>query len=124
MSVVGIGLDLIEIEQFAALYKIDDVDLLSRCFTKPELADIAGSPNWVTRLAARFASKEAVLKVLGGLQQGTALTDVEIVLVDGRPELRLSGGAQAREQALGIAAWHISLSHTATTAAAVAVAVR
>lgn len=124
MSIVGVGLDLIEIEHFSSLYHPEDTDLLERCFTKRELADIRGSGNWAARLAARYASKEAALKVLGGIQQGIALTDVETVLIDGRPLLRLSGGAQAREHDLGITCWHLSISHTATTAGAVAVAMR
>ena len=74
------------------------------------------------RLAARFAAKEAVLKVLGGLKDGIALTDIEIVSrVGGAPTVHLYGGADSKAVDLNITSRHISLTHGDTFAAAVAI---
>jgi holo-[acyl-carrier protein] synthase len=97
--------------------------VLDRCFTAGEQTAVGTGTDRLTRLAARFAAKEAVLKTIGGLQDGVALTDIEIVS-DGRspPVARLSGGALAAAQARGITSWQISLTHGAHSAAAVALA--
>lgn len=124
MSIVGVGLDIIELEKFERFYSPDDSDLLERCFTMVELGDIEGSPNWTARLAGRFAAKEAVLKVLGGLRQGLAWTDIEVALVNERPELRLTGMAESLADELNVASWNLSLTHTEKFAAAVAIASR
>ena len=68
--------------------------------------------------AVRFAAKEAAMKALGtGWGQGVSWHDVEVVREgDGPPQLQLHGVAAARVPDGG--RWHLSLSHTATTAIA------
>ena len=65
------------------------------------------------RYAARFAAKEAVLKVLGtGWSGGIAWTDVEVTReATGRPTVKLHGEAAKIAEQCGITALHISLSH-------------
>jgi holo-[acyl-carrier protein] synthase len=65
------------------------------------------------RYAARFAAKEAVLKVLGtGWSGGIAWTDVEVVKeATGQPRVKLYGEAASVAEKQGIVSWHISLSH-------------
>ncbi len=122
MSIVGIGLDLIELERFAQLYAPDDIDVLSRCFTTLELAKVGTGLDASAKKAARFAAKEAVLKVLGGLEDGIALTDIEIGShSNGAPTVTLSGGAATKATKLKITSWHVSLTHTDTSAAAVTI---
>jgi len=123
MSVVGIGLDLVELDRFTALYGSLDPAILDRCFTQAEQQDVGVGTDQLARLAVRFAAKEAILKVLGGLQDGIALTDISVAAtLVGAPFVELSGGASLAANTRGISAWHISLAHTAHTAAAVAVA--
>ncbi len=76
MVILGIGLDLVEINRFEALYGDFDQDVLDRCFTANEQAAVGLGADRLVRLAARFAAKEAVLKTIGGLRDGIALTDV------------------------------------------------
>ena len=123
MEVLAIGLDLVEIDRFRALYGGLDPSVLGRCFTAREQAGAGTDMDRLSRLAGRFAGKEAVLKTIGGLQDGIALTDVEI-LSDGvsPPQVEVTGGARAAADALGIAIWHVSLTHGAHSAAAVALA--
>lgn len=123
MPLVGIGLDLVELDRFVALYGERDPVVLNRCFTSAEQRDVGTGADQLVRLAARFAAKEAVLKVLGGLRDGIALTDVAVISsATGAPSIVLSCGALDQANARGIGAWHISLTHTSHTAAAVVVA--
>lgn len=123
MTVLGIGLDLVELDRFQLLYGDFNPDVLDRCFTAGEQASAGTGADRLARLAARFAAKEAVLKTIGGLQDGISLTDIEI-LSDGSnpPVAYVSDGALAAAQVRGITFWQISLTHGAHTAAAVALA--
>jgi len=75
-------------------------------------------------LAARFAAKEAVLKVIGtGWRDGIKWTDVEVIRQpSGQPTVRLTGEAAKVAERLGLTTWAISLTHTETHAMASAVA--
>lgn len=120
--IVGIGLDLIDLERFTQLYGLDDEDVLARCFTPAELHAAGNGEDAHAKLAARFAAKEAVLKVIGGLEDGIALTDIAVVSPpNGAPTIALTGGAAAKAKNLKITSWHISLTHADTSAAAVAI---
>ena len=95
---------------------------LDRVYTTAEQASYAsGGP---ASLAARFAAKEAVLKLIG-TADGVDLRSVEIITSDGRPEVHLSGRAAelAIEVGLEAADIDVSLSHTGDLALAVAVGV-
>jgi holo-[acyl-carrier protein] synthase len=75
-------------------------------------------------VAVRLAAKEAVYKALQGsaAARGIGWRDTEVVRSpDGRPEAVLSGRAAQRAAELGVRRVLLSLSHTHTTAIAVAV---
>src|SRR5689334_5951976 len=124
------GIDLIEIERIARAAERWGDRFLVRVFTPAELALYRARP---ASLAARWAAKEAVAKLLGvGLRglggagrpnDALAWTEIE-VLPDphGRPALTLYGRAAERAQALGLGAIALSLSHTREHAIASAVA--
>lgn len=121
---VGVGLDLIDLPRFKVLYGGDNPEVLARCFTSREITDAGDGEDRIARLAGRFAAKEAVLKLIGGLRQGMALTDIEVVGVPGgAPDVALTGLARARADELGIGRIHLSITHSATAAAAVAIGV-
>lgn len=123
MTIVAIGLDIVELDRFSLLYGNLDPDVLDRCFTTQEQAMEGTVRERLSRLAARFAVKEAVLKTIGGLQDGIALTDIEVIS-DGvtPPTVKVTGGARAAATAHGVSGWLISLTHSAHSAAAVALA--
>ncbi|MBJ7376366.1 4'-phosphopantetheinyl transferase superfamily protein [Sphingobium sp.] len=123
MTIIAVGLDLVELDRFSILYGDLDPDVLDRCFTAREQAMEGTAGERLARLAARFAVKEAVLKTIGGLQDGIALTDIEVIS-DGvtPPTVRVTGGAWAAATANGVSGWLISLTHGAHSAAAVALA--
>ena len=112
----GIGLDLLEIERLERALERRP-RLAQRLFSDDELAYAARHTRPARQLAARFCAKEAVAKALG--MQGWNFRDVEVVATGGPPALRLSGAVAERARELG-AELVISLTHTDTTAGAVA----
>lgn len=122
MSLIGVGIDIVELPRFRALYNLDDQAVLSRVFTSLELQQASSAVDPIKRLAARYAAKEAALKVLGGMQQGTAFTDIEIQSTDTQPVVFLSGEAALRAEALSVRGWYVSVTHTENSAAAVVIA--
>lgn len=94
-----------------------------RCFSEDERAYCESRGKPVVHYALRFAAKEAVLKALGTGFAGVRFTDVEVVRDErGRPEPRLHGKAAEAAEELGVTEMHVSLSYTASTAVASAIA--
>lgn len=113
----GIGLDLLEIERLERALKRRP-RLAERLFTDGERAYAASQARPARHLAARFCAKEAVVKALG-LDVFSA-RDIEVVGGGADTSLRLHGAAAARARELGVEV-RISLTHSRTTAGAVAV---
>src|SRR4051795_12490576 len=82
---------------------------LDRVYTPAELA--AYRTGGAASLAARFAAKEAVLKLIGSAD-GVDPRSVEIVSHHGRPEVRLSGRAAQLAQEARLGHIDVSLSHS------------
>lgn len=115
------GIDLVEISRFAELQEPLRTRFVQRVFTADEIADCRGSNE---KLAGRFAVKEAAAKALGCGIGEVSWQEIEVQkLENGQPQLILHGRAQELAQELGLTQWSISLTHTATQAAAVTVAV-
>ncbi|MFM7061580.1 MAG: holo-ACP synthase [Actinomycetes bacterium] len=121
-GVVGLGTDLVEIGRFRAVLDRRP-RIADRVFEARERAALAGRRDPVPGLAARFAAKEAVMKALGVGLGAFALAQVEVERgADGAPTLRLHGRAAALAADRGVREWRLSLSHSDTTAMAVALA--
>ena len=92
------------------------------CAESVEL-DQPGTFREFERLAARFAAKEAVLKVLRPAD-GVSVRDIEVGADgSGAPSVRLAGAALAQANAIGLADGTVSLSHDGQYAMAVYAAV-
>ncbi|MDX3383840.1 holo-ACP synthase [Streptomyces niveiscabiei] len=121
MSIIGVGIDVAEIERFAASLERTPA-LAARLFLDSELLLPNGERRGPASLAARFAAKEALAKALGA-PGGLLWTDAEVyVEPSGRPRLRVTGSVAARAAELGVTGWHVSLSHDAGVASAVVIA--
>jgi holo-[acyl-carrier protein] synthase len=118
---VASGVDLIEIDRVQGVVDRFGARFLARVFTPTELAEAGDQP---ASLAVRFAAKEAVAKALGtGIGQ-VAWQDIEVLRGPAQePILRLHGNAARLAAELDLHTWSISLSHTASHAIALAVAV-
>ena len=112
-----VGIDLLEIERLERALERRP-RLAQRLFSDDELAYAARHGRPGRHLAARFCAKEAVAKALG--MEGWSFREVEVVATGGPPALRLSGAVAERARELG-AEPVISLTHTDTTAGAVAI---
>ncbi|CAN5725617.1 holo-ACP synthase [soil metagenome] len=124
MTVVGVGLDAIEIDRVAAALARTP-GLLARLFTEGERAACISRCGdlKVGGLAARFAAKEAVAKALGTGVRGFAFRDVEVGNDElGKPVVTLHGPAADVAAELGVHAVHLSLSTSHDLALAYAVA--
>jgi holo-[acyl-carrier protein] synthase len=75
------------------------------------------------RLAARFAAKEAALKVLRPGEVGVSLREIEVVRSPGGwVELELSGPAATLARESGLSELAVSITHEAGFASAVVIA--
>jgi holo-[acyl-carrier protein] synthase len=118
----GIGVDAVDVVRFRRVLARRP-GLARRLFTEAERSYAAAGKDPGSRLAVRFAAKEAVLKALGVGLGATDFRDVEVVRADnGAPHLALGGRAAALAARRGVRVWHLSLTHTDLVAVASVVA--
>ncbi len=120
--ICGIGVDAVDIERFRRSLERTP-SMRERLFTEHELADVAPKADPVPSLAARFASREAVMKAMG---LGLGAFGFHDVWVDrresGEPHLNITGRAAELAHDRGIETWHLSITHTDQVAIAYVVA--
>lgn len=119
-TVLGLGLDLVELDRFRAAWERRGDRFLERLFTPEERRRCQRRADPVPELAVRFAAKEATFKAIGtGWRQGVRWIDVEVHnAVSGRPYLRVGGRVAEIAASLGGRRFTVTLTHSATTAAA------
>jgi len=123
MSVIGVGLDAVEISRFRRVLARTP-GVATRLFTEAERAYADRRRDPTQPLAARFAAKEAVMKAMGVGIGAFGWHDVEVARHEsGEPELVLRGRAAALAGERGISGWRLSMTHTDSTASAVVIAV-
>ncbi len=119
---IAVGIDIIEVARVRKVYEHHGERFLKRVFTEVEVMQCRGK---ATRLAGRFAAKEAISKALGTGIHGVAWREMEIVqLRSGRPTVTLHGNAKRRAELLGISAFDVSMADLVDFSIAVAVAVQ
>ena len=111
--IVGVGVDVVEIARVARALDRHP-RFAERVFTKAERdASTRRGVGAVAYLAKRWAAKEAVSKALGVGFSGFSYTEIEILNHrSGAPSVQLSGELAGWASALGVTAWHLSLSDT------------
>ena len=108
--IVGVGVDVVDVARFSATVERTP-GIVDRVLTPEETVAADGAPLGPASLAARFAAKEAVAKVLGA-PSGLAWHDCQVLRsATGRPELHVRGTVAAAARALGVERWHVSLTH-------------
>jgi holo-[acyl-carrier protein] synthase len=113
--IVGVGIDVVDVERFGQALERTPA-MRQRLFTEPERS------LGLASLAARFAAKEALAKSLGA-PAGMRWLDATVVQDGkGQPSLQVSGTVATRAEELGVASFHLSLSHDAGIASAVVIA--
>lgn len=123
VNVIGVGVDLVDLERVARLLSHKGEHAMHKFFTDEERAYLATRPDPTGHAGARIAAKEAVYKALQSLPgaRGVGWRDIEVTRDgDGRPAIRLHGLAARLAEANGGLAVQVSLTHSATSAGAIA----
>jgi holo-[acyl-carrier protein] synthase len=122
-QILGTGIDLIEVDRIERAIKRPQTGtrFRARVFTAGEVAycESRGRPRYQS-YAGRFAAKEATMKALGtGWNRNAGWGEIEVVRQRGQPpKIRLSGKAAQFASKRGITGFHLSITHTVTTAMA------
>ena len=113
--ILGIGTDLAEVER----YRFDAAKLAwfaRKVYTDEEMRYAQRKRHWPERLAGFFAAKEAARKAFGF---AIPWRDVGVSHErSGKPVLRFSGSAGDLLARRGVTRTHLTITHTATMAAA------
>ena len=120
--IVAVGIDLVDVARVERMLRAKGERALRRLCTEREADYVRTRHAGAASFAARLAAKEAAFKALSGTDESRGIGWREIEVVNGpdrRPSLVLHGLAQRRAQQLGVTVTHLSITHTATTAAAV-----
>ena len=114
MSVLGIGVDVIECARSQISIERFGDRFLHRVFTDGEVEYSMSMKFPERHLAARFAGKEAVAKAFGtGIGKAMGWRNIDIQKKEsGEPFLVLSGPAETFAAERGVTSALISLSHT------------
>src|SRR2546425_10582901 len=114
MSVLGIGVDLVECARIQRSIDRFGDRFLHRVFTDGEIEYSMSMKFPARHLAARFAAKEAVSKAFGtGIGKAMGWRDIDVHKKEsGEPFLLLHGGADRLARDRGMKSSWISLSHT------------
>jgi holo-[acyl-carrier protein] synthase len=122
MNIIGLGVDLAEVERVRELLARYGESFRRRCFTDHEWEYAHRFSDPAGRLAARFAGKEAVMKSLGTGWRRLRWTDIEIT-GGGRPRAVLSGRAATRAEMMSVTEVLVTVTHTRNQAIVMAIAV-
>lgn len=116
--IVGVGIDMAEV----ARYRFDERKLqwfARKIYTENEIAYAMRKRNWPERLAGFFAAKEATRKAFGHAIPwrwvGVAHER------SGKPTIELREHAERLMEIRGVRKIHLSITHTATLAAAMVI---
>ena len=121
--IIGIGIDIIEVERIRASHEKFGERFLKRILRPEEIAYCFSHAQPAPFLAARFAAKEAISKAFGtGISAQLGWQDMEVRRKEsGQPYVVLHDEGQLLFKKLNATALQLSLSHTNFYASAVAV---
>ena len=114
MSIIGIGIDLVDCARIENSIDRFGDRFLHRVFTEGEIAYSQSMKFPARHLAARFAAKEALSKAFGtGIGKSMGWRDLDVRKKEsGEPYVVLSGRAEKMAKERGVEKISISLSHT------------
>jgi holo-[acyl-carrier protein] synthase len=118
--IVGLGLDISEIDRIEAALLRHGPAIIERLFTPEEVAYCESHKNKFERYAGRFAAKEAGMKALGtGWRRGIRWRDLEVVRQpSGKPTLRLAGVALQIGESMSVKNISLTITHSGNLALA------
>ena len=121
--ILGVGIDLIEVERIRASLENFGGKFLDRILRPEEQTYCLDHKHPAPHVAARFAAKEAISKAFGtGIGIQLNWQDMEICRKEtGEPFVRLHGAGLELMKVRKVHTIHLSLSHTVQHATAVAI---
>ncbi len=121
---VRVGIDLVSVGSVRESIEDHSAHYLERVYTEAELDDCRTPDGFAPeRLAARFAAKEATLKVLRPQDEAIPWHTIEVVRhASGDVGVQLSGRAASLAGESGLCNLALSITHEADYASAVVVA--
>ena len=124
VTVIGVGIDLVDLERVRVLLANKGDRAMTRFFSDLEREYLATRADATGHAAARIAAKEAVYKAMQSLQGARAIGWKEIEVsrdAEGKPAIALHGLAARLSEKSGGLRIQISLTHSATSAGAIAI---
>jgi holo-[acyl-carrier protein] synthase len=124
VTVVGVGIDLVDLERIRALLASKGEHAMARFFSDREREYLGSRADATGHAAARIAAKEAVYKAMQALPgaRGVGWREIEVSRdAEGRPAIQLHGLAARVSDERGGLRIQISLTHSATSAGAIAI---
>lgn len=107
----GTGIDLVSVKRIERVIRRWGLKFILKVFTPAEIEYCESKEARYQHYAARFAAKEAAVKMLGKTA-GIGWKDIEVSHDgDGKPVLILHGQARLLAEELGIKMVHIAISH-------------
>lgn len=109
--IYGVGIDIVSVQRLREVAERWGWRFLQRVFSSTEIDYCLGKKDPYPPLSARFATKEAMVKALGG-KPNINLREIEVSHAEaGRPII--TPGVKLREclEKIGIQKIHLSLSH-------------
>ena len=120
-----VGIDLVRVHDVQDALDLHGDRYLSRIYSIQEIDDCRDRSGTVSaaRLAARFAAKEAVVKVLRlPADQAIEWNAIEVRRMEGGwPDLRLGGRAADLARSTGVSGLTVSMTHDGDYASAVVI---
>lgn len=123
MNLLGIGIDVVEVERIGSSIEEFGEKFLQRVFTKAEQDYCYSQKRSSIHFAARFAAKEAIAKAFGtGIGKEITWLDMEITREpSGEPKVLMTGVGKKYAEKMKVVDIKISLTHAEHYAAANAV---
>src|SRR5581483_1203183 len=118
--IVGLGVDLIEIDRVKRAHEKHGQRFIDRLYTKAEAQYCLRKKDPYPSLAGRFAAKEAVIKAFShGFGGRWKWTQIEVVRsLSGKPDLKFTGIMEELRLERGIDRVHLSIAHSKRDATA------
>jgi len=111
--IIRVGTDICSVKRVAETYSRFGNRFLERILTSSEAKyALASAAHTHSRIAGRFAVKEATSKALGVGWRGLSFKEIEVVKdSSGKPGLKLHGRAAQIAEEKNLLIWEISISH-------------
>jgi holo-[acyl-carrier protein] synthase len=124
--IFGIGIDVLELERVARVYRKFGQHFVDRLLLAGERSQFERTARPERFLAMRFAAKEAIVKAMGtGFAHGMWIRDVGVVQNHwGKPEVIYSERGRRMCESLGVGEGHVTLTDEKGLVVAVAILMR